>query len=190
MTKNVWAYMTRATLALVLTVAWCVGFAVAGDYENTVSGWTDHKDVAAWLENNFVFDKKRQGIIQKRLKSQGPSGLLIRDPETLFNDSKGYCGDSANFALDALSRVDPEYNPRWIFIENSKPGANHWVTGYTVEGKLYVMDFGTGKKWQAIQGVHGPYGSLDEYVAYLKSVNMKGFGVADVRWRDMPGTVD
>lgn len=190
MSKNLRTSTIRATLTAVFVMGWCAGPAYAGDYEKIVSGWTSHKDVATWLEDNFVFDKKRQKVIRERLKSQGPSGLLVRDPDSLFDSRNGYCGDSANFAFDALARIDPDYHPRWIFIQNSKPGPNHWVTGFTVEGQLYVMDFGTGKKWEAMQGVHGPYGALDDYAEYLKSLDMKGFGVAEVRWREMPGTVD
>jgi hypothetical protein len=163
---------------------------VASDYEETVSGWRSYEDVADWLNGNFEFDKKRQKVIRKRLQSQGPDGLLIRDPAALFSGPRGYCGDAANFARDALGRINPAYDPRWVFIDNSKPGANHWVTGFTVDGKLYIMDYGTGKKWQAMMGVHGPYDSLDDYAGYLRSLDIKGFGVGEVRWREMPGQVD
>lgn len=163
----------------------------ADDYNATVSKWTSYKDVGAWLEGNFNFSTSRQKTIQKRLKQQGPSGLLIRNPQTLFKDRSGYCADSAHFALDALGKISPEYNSRWVFVKNSIKGkANHWVTGFSVDGKLYIMDYGAGHNWDAMNGIHGPYDSLSEYRDFLASLNIKGFSVAEVRWRDMPGAVD
>lgn len=190
MTKNVWQYLTKSALAVALVVICYAGTAGASEYENTVSGWTSHKDVAAWLKDNFKFDKKRQKVIQKRLRAQGPDGLLIRDPATLYGDRKGYCADAANFANHALAKINPDYNPRWVFIENSRGKPNHWLTGFNIDGKIYLMDYGTGTKWEAMMGVHGPYDSLEEYADYLGTLDIKGFGVADIRWRDMPGTVD
>ena len=161
------------------------------EYVATVSKWTSDKDVGAWLDDNFIFSKSRQNTIRKRLKNQGPSGLLIRNPETLFKDKVGYCADSAYFALDALRRISPEYNPRWVFVENSVKGkANHWVTGYTVEDKLYIIDYGAGHSWDAMNGIHGPYDSLEDYKEFLASLKIRGFKVADVMWRDMPGELD
>lgn len=164
--------------------------AADGDYQDTLAGWSSYEDVALWLEKNFVFDKERQRQISRRLKSQGPSGLLIRNPEKLFSDSRGFCGDAANFAYHALGEVDFEYEPSWVFIKNSVGRPNHWVTAFKHEGKTYIMDYGTGEKWKAMQGVHGPYDSLDEYRAFLDGLSMPGFGVAEVRYRRMPGTED
>ena len=160
------------------------------DYHSTVATWSSYKNVEQWLKDNFTFDKGRQKIIQKRLRAQGPTGLLVRNPETLFNDAKGYCGDAAYFALDALNRISPEHNARWVFIKNGSGKTNHWVTGFTVKGKLYVIDYGTGKHWQAMSGIHGPYDSLTAYADFLSSLNIKGFSPQSVKWRDMPGQVD
>lgn len=162
----------------------------ASEYQETVSDWKSYKDVGNWLENNFNFDKSRQKTIRKRLQQDGPSGLLVKNPEKLFENREGYCGDSAHFARETLNKINPEYKAAWIFIDNAKKGPNHWVTGFYVDNKLYVMDYGTGKKWEAMQGTHGPYDSLDEYKAFLASLDIPGFEVADVRWREMPGQED
>ena len=165
--------------------------ALANEYEKAVASWTSHQDVSRWLKENFEFSKSRQKVIQKRLKAQGPSGLLIREPGTLFSTKSGYCADSANFALDALNRISPDHNPRWVFVDNAVKGkANHWVTGFNVDGKLYIMDYGAGHNWGKMNGVHGPYDSLDDYRTFLSSLNIKGFKVKGVRWREMPGAVD
>ena len=165
--------------------------AIAGSYEETLSEWQSHEDVANWLSNNFTFDKSRQKQIVKRLKEQGASGLLVRNPATLFEGShSGYCADSANFAVTTLNDIDPAYNARWVFIWNDAGRPNHWVTAFDYEDKLYIMDYGTGKKWEAMQGVHGPYNSLDEYKAFLETLDIPRFEVGDVVYRDMPGQVD
>jgi hypothetical protein len=163
----------------------------ADTYEDAVSKWKSHEDVAKWLNNNFSFEKSRQQQIAKRLKKQGPSGLLIRNPATLYEENhSGYCADSANFALTSLNKIDPSYNARWVFIWNDYGRPNHWVTAFDYEGKLYIMDYGTGKKWEKMQGVHGPYESLDEYRDYLASLSIPNFKVGEVIFRDMPGQED
>jgi len=99
-------------------------------YEDAVSKWKSYKDVATWLNRNFVFDKNRQKQIHKLLKKQGPSGLIVRNPASLYEDNhNGYCGDSANFAIKSLNKIDPSYNARWVFIFNDK-GSNHWVAAF------------------------------------------------------------
>ena len=173
-----------------IALASLVDVAVANSYEDAVSEWESHADVARWLEQHFEFDKDRQRTIGKRLKSQGPAGLLVRNPSKFYGNSRGYCADSANFAIDALNEIDFDYNARWVFIKNSRGRPNHWVTAFDYEGKLYVMDYGTGEKWRAMQGLHGPYDSLSEYSSFLESLDMPGFGVAQVRFRSMPGEED
>ncbi|MBT3347032.1 MAG: hypothetical protein HOH97_07825 [Thiotrichales bacterium] len=163
----------------------------AGSYEDAVSKWKSYKDVATWLNSNFTFEKRRQKQISKRLKKQGPSGLLIRNPATLYEDNdKGYCADSANFAIKSLNKIDPSYNARWVFILNDKGRPNHWVAAFDHDEKLYIMDYGTGRKWEEMQGVHGPYNSLDEYRDYLASLSLPNFKVGKVIFRDMPGQED
>jgi hypothetical protein len=67
---------------------------------------------------------------------------------------------------------------------------NHWVAAFDYDGSLYIMDYGTGKKWQEMQGLHGPYDSLSEYENYLDSLDLPNFGVALVKFRNMPGEED
>ena len=182
--------MIRILLLFIAAVAIPVQSFAAEDYYETVGQWDSYLDVANWLQHNFTFDKGRLDTIQRRLKSQGPAGLLVKAPEKLFAGSKGYCGDSANFALQALNEIDFDYNARWVFIKNSVGRPNHWVTAFDFEGKLYIMDYGSGEKWKAMQGVHGPYDSLSQYQDFLEGLRMPGFGVAEVRYRNMPGAED
>ena len=92
------------------------------------------------LESNFEFDKSRQRTISQRLKKDGPDGLLVRNPVTLFTNSEGYCADSAYFALETLNKINPSYEAGWIFILNGKNAPNHWVTGFNVGDKLCIIE--------------------------------------------------
>lgn len=86
------------------------GIAAEKTYDQAVSNWKSYEDVGKWLKRNFSFDKNRQKMIQKRLKTQGPSGLVVRAPEKLYDNSRGYCADAAYFVLHTLNRIDPGYN--------------------------------------------------------------------------------
>jgi len=163
----------------------------ADSYEAALASWTSHKDVAKWLSNNFSFEKSRQKQISKRLRQQGPDGLLIRKPVNLYeNNHNGYCADSANFSIQSLNKINPAYNARWVFIWNKAGRPNHWVAAFDHENKLYIRDYGTGDKWKEMQGIHGPYNSLGEYRSYLASLEIPNFKVGEVRFRDMPGQED
>jgi hypothetical protein len=168
-----------------------INVANADSYEEAISEWKSYRDVANWLNANFSFNKSRQKEISKRLKKQGPSGLLVRSPVALYEESHyGYCADSANFAIKSLNKIDASYNARWVFIWNEKGRPNHWVAAFDIDGKLHIMDYGTGKKWEEMQGVHGPYDSLDEYREFLSSLSLPGFEAGKVVFRDMPGQED
>jgi len=181
--------LTTCTIVASLLV-YCIN-AMAGSYEDAIAGWKSYEDVASWLSNNFTFEESRQKQIAKRLKQQGPSGLLVRDPAALYEGNhSGYCADSAGFAITSLNKINPAYNARWVFIRNDAGRPNHWVAAFDYLGKLYIMDYGAGSKWKAMQGVHGPYGSLDEYKDYLASLDLPNFEVGDVVFRDMPGQED
>lgn len=160
-------------------------------YEDAVSKWKSYEDVASWLKKNFSYEISRQIQIRKLLKKKGPSGILVRNPVSFYEENhRGYCADSANFSIKSLNRIDPSYNARWVFIRNSRGFPNHWVTAFDHDGKLFIMDYGTGWKWREMQGVHGPYDSLDEYKNYLSSLNIQNFGVGSVSFMDMPGQED
>ena len=117
-----------APLLLLLSLS-CT--ASAEFYEDAVSKWKSYKDVSTWLKSNFYFDKNRQKKILKRFKKQGPSGLLVWNPTSLYEDNhKGYCADAANFAIKSLNKIDPSYNARWVFIWNNKGPPHHWAAAF------------------------------------------------------------
>ena len=191
MIKQLFVLIVRMGVLALLSASWASpSNAQTSDYEDAVSKWTSYKDVGEWLNENFKFDKKRQKVIQKQLSHKGPAGLLIRNPASTFDNPRGFCGDSANFAIDALRKIDPEYNAKWVFIKNGAGKPNHWVAGFTLKGKLYIMDYGAGSHWSQMKGTHGPYDSLGEYANFLSSLTINGFSVAEVKWREMPGQED
>lgn len=169
------------------------GSALAQDngYEAVISQWKSHEDVARWLDGNFTFDSGRLNTILSRTRSNGASGLLARNPSATYEQKSGYCTDSANFARLALNRINPAYKAQFIFIKNRYGQPHHWVTGFTVNNKIMVMDYGAGPEWKAMKGVHGPYDSLDQYAAFLSSLNIRQFAPELVEWKpNFPGQED
>lgn len=160
----------------------------AGGYEATVSKWTSYEDVAKWLDGNFAFDHSRLNLILKRTQRNGPGGLLARPATETYDTKAGYCTDAANFAIEALNRINPEYKARYIFIKNQHGQPHHWVTGFMQDGKIMVMDYGAGPEWRSMKGVHGPYDSLDQYADFLRSLDIRKFAPELVEWRPVfPG---
>lgn len=187
-------YASSSTLNHFIFVLACLfavnAFAAESKYEAEVAKWKSYEDVSKWLKSNFVFDKNRQAQLQSQLKETGAENVLTRKPETLFENKNGNCRDSAAFAKEALNKINPEYKARYIFIKNKYGPPNHWVTGFNVDNKLYVIDYGAGTHWWAMEGTHGPYESLDDYKTFLASLNLKGFAVEMVKWRDIAGRED
>jgi hypothetical protein len=169
---------------LLISIPLCIliaSFASAGecgeiqaDYYATVAKWASYKDVYSWLENNFTYDYERKGRYKEPLS-----------PAEMFNLKKGACFDSANFVIDALNRINPKYGARSVFIKNKLGPPHHWVTAFTMDGKLFIMDYGTGEHWEAMKGIHGPYQSLSDYQDFLFSLRVKGFSVEDVMYRNI-----
>lgn len=193
--KNRYVFFgASSTLNQIFLVLSCLFAANAGaaesKYETEVAKWKTHDDVAKWLKSNFVFDKNRQAQVQIQLKETGVENILTRKPATLFENYHGHCRDSASFAKDALNKINPDYQARYLFIKNKYGPPNHWVTGFKVENKIYVIDYGAGKNWWAMEGVHGPYESLDGYKTFLASLTIQGFAPEMVKWRDIPGRED
>ena len=162
-----------------------------GGYAAATSRWTSYGEVAKWLESNFAYDSGRLQAVIGRTRSSGPAGLLARKPETTYEKKRGYCADSANFARQSLNRINPAYTARFVFIKNRYGQPHHWVTGFVVDGKIMVMDYGAGPEWRAMMGVHGPYDALEQYAEYLRSLNIRDFSPEQVEWRqDFPGQED
>jgi len=160
------------------------------EYDKTVSQWRSYKDIEKFLKRNFQFDTYRVDMIVSRIQKLGSEGLLVRHHHKFFANPYGYCADSANFSLNALNDINPNYNARTVFVYNKLGMPHHWVTAFEENGKIYVMDYGTSDKWSAMQGTHGPYESLSEYEQFLSTLSIPFFRVEIVFYREFPGTID
>jgi len=146
----------------------------AVSYEKTVSQWKSYQDVADWLKDSFVYD-----ISKLRNKGHTP-----QSPAETFKLKKGVCYDAANFAIDALNRINPGYKAKSVFIKNRLGPPHHWVTAFTESGKLYIMDYGASMRWSRMNGIHGPYESLADYERFLSSLTMQRFILEYAEYRD------
>lgn len=132
-------------------------------YEDRVSKWDSYMDVARWMRTNFRYEKTYR----------------MRNAEKVYKYGSGNCQDGTNFVVQTLNRINPQYNARSVFINNPS-GNNHWAAAFDYNGKLYIMDYSTGRGWARMQGTHGPYNSLSEYHKFLDSLPIPNFNVKSV----------
>lgn len=145
-----------------------VGCATTSNYEDAVSKWDSHKDVARWMRMNFTFDYN--------------SFSGTKNHEEVYKYRRGDCRDATNFTVQTLNRINPQYNSRWVFVTNEASNIDHWAAAFDYNGKLYIMDYGTG--WELMQGIHGPYNSLSEYQKFLARLHLPNFKVGFVTFSD------
>lgn len=149
----------QATFSLVL-FAWATPTHI-NTYTETVSRWKSYKDVAKWMSKHFSYDTGR--ITEISYPSATP--LSPRTPEETFELKSGICLDAAEFAAETLNRIDPLYDARKVYL-GTQHGPDHWVCSFTMDGKLYIMDYGHPNRKRV--GVYGPYNSLGEYVKFYE----------------------
>jgi hypothetical protein len=136
-------------------------------YDETVSEWKSEEDLVRWMENDFSFDRERY----EKFKGTLP---VPRTPEETFQLKAGIYIDAAMFSKEVLNRIDPSYQEAQIVILIMRRyGFNHYACSFRKDGKLFIMDYGT--PYKEVTGLHGPYGSLEEYEKfYEKHRPMKG----------------
>lgn len=127
-------------------------------YDETVSGWKTYKDLEKWMAKDFSFDTERF----RRFEGTLPPP---RTPEETFKLKSGIYIDAAIFAKATLNRIDPSYQAK-IVVLLIPGGANHYVCSFKKEGKLFIMDYGT--PYKAVDGVRGPFNSLEEYKGFFE----------------------
>ena len=147
-------FFTLATVIVLLAV-FCP-FAQATNYEDAVKQWHSYEDVAKWMQENFTYVN-----INRRMASG------VQTPEETFMMKRGYCKDGATFAIDALNRIDPDYDAKMLYILSG-----HYVTLFKMNSKLYIMDFASGPRFASIRGVHGPFDSIKELKEYLRKMGI------------------
>ena len=180
-------------IAITITLGF-TGCEKAKPYPQTVKSWKSYKDVANYMQSNFRFDASRQHEFRKefnKYKNQNSDNLydftiseLSLKPNETYNRGGGFCGDAETLVKDALNKINPKYDAKTIFIGNQYGPPHHWVTGFYVNDKLYIMDYGAGQKWSEMIGTHGPYNSIDDYGNFLESIDAKDFKFSSIRWRN------
>jgi hypothetical protein len=135
-------------------------------YDETVSEWKSYQDLVKWIENDFSFDKERYERFERTLP-------VPRTPEKTFELKSGIYIDAAMFIKESLNRINPSYKAQIVILIIRPYGFNHYVCSFKMDGKLFIMDYGT--PYKEVTGVHGPYSSLEEYKKfYEKQHPMKG----------------
>lgn len=134
-------------------------------YEESVSEWKSYKDVAKWMSSNFSYD---MGRLREVIEKYSHDILLLpRTPKETFELKSGVCDDAALFAKETLNRIDASYQAEIVFIDFIRGPIGHVVCSFRKDGKLYIMDYGTPTK--SVEGVHGPYNSLEEYKKFYET---------------------
>lgn len=148
----------------------------SSDYKDTLNTWKSHDDVANWMKNNWEFNYKVAKQVVSKIRKEGPRAVVLKTEEETYENPNGWCKDAAAFTKGALNKINPDYQAEYIFISNKVKGApDHWSTEFTYNGKIYVIDYGAGKKWKNLMGIHGPYDSIDEYAQFLSTAKAKNF---------------
>ena len=128
-------------------------------YEETVSGWKSYKELVKWMEKDFSVDRERYQRFQRRLP-------IPRTPKDTFELKSGIYIDAAIFLKEVLNRIDPSYKAQIVVMMVRPNIFNHYVCSFKKDGKIFVMDYGT--PHAEITGVHGPYGSIEEYKEFYE----------------------
>ena len=134
----------------------------AETYEKWVSKCKSYKDVAHWLSENSFSDREGsdQGLA-------GQKFISVKNSKETFRSKTGLSLEAAVFAKHTLNRINPDYRAEIIYLFSGRFPV-HYVCGFYLGGKLFIMDYGNPN--EKMMGTHGPYENLDEYVRkfYLK----------------------
>jgi len=145
----------------------------------TLNGWKSHLDVAKWLEQNFVYDVERLKFskIQGILKNYQPPKL----PEETIRSKSGTCIDSVELTKEALNIIDPSYKAEVVWLRcRPEYDYDHCVCKFEQNGEIFMMDYGNHISNKHMNGIHGPYKSLDEYKEYYEKNNATGKKVKNI----------
>jgi hypothetical protein len=128
-------------------------------YDETVSEWRSYQDLVKWMEGDFSFDEVRY----KKYEGTLP---MPRTSEETFQLKSGIYIDAVFYIKETLYRINPSYQPRIVVLITRPYGFNHYVCSFETGNKLFIMDYGT--PYREMNGVHGPYHSLEEYKKFYE----------------------
>ncbi len=121
-----------------------VAFPAAGSYAEALAGWHTPEDISRWLAANFSYDAARAMNLSEtqRAKQAAPP---IYSPAELFENRTGVCVDLSRFAVETLSRIDPQSDPKYLMIEFEPVQIRgntlrlHWLVSFKRGGKTWFF---------------------------------------------------
>lgn len=133
--------------------------------------WKSFKDVAKWLDENFEYDKNRLEESERSSRVEKIS-VPVKTVEETFQSKKGICMDSVLFTKEVLNRINSSYKAEVVFLKcRPEYKYDHYVCKFELDGKIYIMDYGNSTSNKHMNGIHGPYKSLDGYKEYYEKNN-------------------
>jgi hypothetical protein len=156
--------MKRLILVVILILGFCVPV-FASPYEDWLSTCKDYKDVEKWMRNNWIYDTYKLKYVltmAASVKRVEDLKLEVMSPSDTFKEKKGVCYDASAFKKDALNKINPNYKAEIIFLR-SPTKIDHFVCGFYLDNKLWVLDYGNTASNLA-RGTWGPFVNLDQYV--------------------------
>jgi len=128
----------------------------AETYEKWVSKCKSYKDVARWLSENFFYVQEGSPA-----SAVGQKFIKVKNSEEIFRCKAGMSLEAAVFAKHTLNRINPEYRAEIVYLFSGRLPV-HYVCGFYLGGKLFIMDYGT--LHEKMMGTHGPFENLHDYV--------------------------
>jgi hypothetical protein len=161
-------------LAIIFLVSGCTATKTTltpdNRYEDWLSTCKDYKDVVKWMDNHFSYNMLKNYDCFSR-----DDGTLCEatSPQMTFQKKSGVCFDAAIFAKVSLNRINPDYRAEIVFILPQDITGTHYVTGFYMGGKLFILDYGV--PFHAKQrGTWGPFKNLDEYIQVYLTKTTRG----------------
>jgi hypothetical protein len=166
--------VTQILIVIIILLNCCLSFADEKEDKKSYLQWLstckNYQDVGDWLAKNFAYETEKLKHILRLDRSGSSHRATSYKPWTTFAKKGGVCSDAAYFVKYSLNKINPNYKADLIYLFTGKrvgklrPGdLGHYVGGFFLKDKLYVMDYGTPKSNKQ-RGTWGPFNDLDEYV--------------------------
>jgi len=149
----------KQAIALILFFLLAPAPCWAETYEKWVEKCGSYKDVAEWLNRNFRFEQDQNGDGQPVSKGN-KKRARVQGVEETFRYRCGAALDAALFARETLNRINPDYRAAIIYLSSDRSQV-HYLCGFFLGGKLFVMDYGN--PHENMIGTHGPFENLADY---------------------------
>lgn len=139
-------------------------FKDASSYVDALTVWQSAEDLNDWIGARFKYDMDRAVQLSETQKEQGKA-LAIYAPSEFFKSGKGVCVDLSRFAFEALQKISPATNPKYLMIKfdpiqiRGNTLRLHWIVSFKRDDKHYF--FADSKRPGYIAG---PYNSVQDFI--------------------------